>query len=226
MDNERSGAPGTHAGQAVYSPFTLALYDLVVLRVSNSLIWRCPTRRILSLYETHASGEHLDVGVGTGWYLDSCRFPSAMPRIGLMDLNASSLAAASRRIARYRPHSYQADVLRPIAIDAPPFGSIALTYLLHCLPGPIAEKAAAFDHLTPLLQPGGVMFGAILLSGGVERSAAARTLMQAYNRRGIFSNEADDLDGLRAALRTRFRDIVVEVAGCGALFVARGPRQA
>ena len=222
MKDQPAAPPSTHAGQAVYSPVTLALYDFAVLRVSNSLVWRCPTRRILALYDTHASGEHLDVGVGTGWYLDSCRFPSRTPRIGLLDLNASSLAAAARRIARYRPQAFLADVLRPIAIEAPPFGSIALTYLLHCLPGSIAEKAAAFDHLMPLLQPGGVVFGATLLSGGVERSAAARALMRAYNRRGIFSNEADDLEGLQRALRSRFRDVAVEVAGCGALFVARG----
>lgn len=210
----------TYAGQAIYTPFTLALYDLVVLGVSNSLIWRCPTRRILRLYDRHVTGNHLDVGVGTGWYLDHCRFPIPTPRVGLMDLNRSSLAAASRRIARYRPEQYQVDILQPAATTAAPFDSIAVSYLLHCLPGDIARKAAIFDNLAPWLAPGGVIFGATLLSIGVERSASARTLMRAYNRRGVFSNEEDSVAALRTALEQRFRKIDLNVIGCAALFAA------
>jgi SAM-dependent methyltransferase len=210
----------THAGQAIYTPFTLALYDLVVLGVSNSLIWRCPTRRILQLYDRHVTANHLDVGVGTGWYLDHCRFPGPTPRIGLMDLNRSSLAAASRRIARYRPEQYQADILQPVATTAAPFDSIALSYLLHCLPGDIKRKAVIFDNLAPWLAPGGVIFGATLLSIGVERSASARALMRAYNRRGVFSNEEDSVTALRTALEQRFRKIDLNVIGCAALFTA------
>lgn len=216
----------SHAGQAIYSPLTLALYDLVVLKLSNPLVWRCPTSRILALYDRHAAASHLDVGVGTGWYLDRCSFPAAAPRVGLLDLNPSSLASASRRIARYRPEQFRADVLKPLALSAEPFGSIALTYLLHCVPGDMAEKAVAFDHLSPFLAPGGVMFGATLLSEGVERSAAARKLMGVYNRKGVFSNTRDSAAGLRAELERRFRSVEIEIIGCAALFAARDPREA
>jgi hypothetical protein len=83
----------TYAGQAIYSPFTLAFYDLVVLGLSNSLVWLCPMRRILQLYDRHISVSHLDVGVGTGWYLDHCHFPSAAPRVGLWAQLSSALSA-------------------------------------------------------------------------------------------------------------------------------------
>jgi hypothetical protein len=45
--------------------------------------------------------------------------------------------------------------------------------------------------------------------------------MALYNRRGIFSNERDDLDGLTRALDRRFRDVSVTVVGCIALFSGR-----
>ena len=219
-----TSTPATQAGAAVYTPMTLALYDLVVLRLSNPLVWRCPTRRILDLYDAHASGNHLDVGVGTGWYLDRCRFPVPTPRVALMDLNASSLAAAANRIARYRPETHQADVLKPEMPSVAPFASISMTYLLHCLPGDMASKGAVFDHLAPLLQPGGIVFGATLLSRGVERTKSAQALMRIYNRRSIFSNEADSLDELRVSLEQRFREVSLMTVGCAALFMGRGQR--
>ena len=35
-------------GQAVYKPFTLAIYDLLVIWFSNSYIWRCPAKTYAS----------------------------------------------------------------------------------------------------------------------------------------------------------------------------------
>jgi SAM-dependent methyltransferase len=212
----------SHAGHTVYSPLTLALYDSVVLGISNPLVWRCPTSNILALYNRCVTDNHLDVGVGTGWYLDHCRFPGSAPRLGLLDLNAYSLAAAARRVARYRPEQYRADVLKPLALSAAPFRSIAMTYLLHCLPGTLPEKAAALDHLRPLLAPDGVLFGATLLSVGVERNRAARALARFYNRKGVFSNVDDSLAALGSVLHERFRSVEIDVVGCAALFVAKG----
>src|SRR5215208_4168433 len=91
-----------YAGQAIYNPATLALYDIVVLGISNRLIWRCPTRHILQLYNQHATGNHLDVGVGIGspyWIITpaaappfaSFKFPSILSR------NPSSKAISGRR---------------------------------------------------------------------------------------------------------------------------------
>lgn len=219
MSDERLPAADPRT-QAIYTPATLAFYDAFVLGLSNRLIWRCPTRRILALYDRHATDNHLDVGVGTGWYLDHCGFRAARPRIGLMDANPHSLAAASRRIARYRPETFRADVLAPVGITAARFGSISLTYLLHCLPGGMDAKARAFDNLRPMMAPGAVVFGATLLARGVPRNAAARALMRAYNRMGVFSNATDGLDDLRAALQSRFTGLEIETIGCAALFSA------
>ncbi|TLY40024.1 MAG: class I SAM-dependent methyltransferase, partial [Nitrospirae bacterium] len=145
------------AGQAVYTKPMLAVYDLLVLGFSNRLVWRCPSRHILALYDRYVTANHLDVGVGTGYFLERCRFPKDRPRLALMDLNPNCLDAASTRLARYRPEVYRANVLDPISFDAARFESISLTYLLHCLPGTIRTKSAVFRHLTTLLNPGGMM---------------------------------------------------------------------
>ncbi len=215
-----TAANPSHAGQAIYNPVTLALYDFAVLGVSNRLIWKCPTHRILQLYNAHVTSNHLDVGVGTGWYLDHCSFPSPNGRLGLMDLNQSSLRKAAARLQRYSPEVYQADVLRPLGVEAVPFRSVSLSYLLHCLPGSLRKKAVAFDRLRPLLEPGGTLFGATLLSKGVERSGTAQALMRLYNAKGIFSNEEDSLEELQRELERRFERVRVQAVGCAALFVA------
>lgn len=209
------------AGHAVYSKSMLPIYDWLVLRFSNRLIWKCPSKHILALYDRLVTANHLDVGVGTGYFLDRCRFPNDRPRLGLMDLNPNCLDAAAHRAARYRPEVYRANVLDPIGLAIPRFDSLSMTYLLHCLPGTIKTKSAVFRHLKPLLNHGGVLFGATLLSGGVYKSWAAKRLMAFYNSKGIFTNDQDDLHGLRAMLSEHLTAVSVEVVGCAALFSGR-----
>lgn len=209
------------AGQAVYDKRTLAIYDLLVLGLSNRWIWRCPTPVQLDHYNNNLSANHLDVGVGTGYFLDKSRFPVDAPRVALMDLNRNSLEASARRIARYNPQVYPRNVLDPIPFEAEKFDSVGVNYLLHCLPGTLEAKSVAFDHLKALMKPGAVIFGATLLQGGVERDWAAKRLMAVYNRKRIFSNESDNLIGLERALSERFHSVSISVIGCGALFSGR-----
>ena len=68
---------------------------------------------------------------------------------------------------------------------------------------------------------GGVLFGATLLAGGVNRPLPARLLMRFFNAVGVFGNAGDDLDGLTAELTRRFSDVSVRVVGCLALFSGR-----
>lgn len=207
-------------GQAAYTRRMLKIYDLLVLGISNQWIWKCPTPRLLEFYNQYVTNNHLDVGVGTGYFLDRCTFPDTSSRVALMDLNQNSLDSAAHRIARYEPETYRANVLEPIDIDCEGFDSIGVNYLLHCLPGSITEKVICFDNLNNCLKAGGVVFGSTLLSKGVQRNAAARRLMAFYNKKGIFGNTQDDLEGLTSALEKRFSNVQIKVIGCVALFSA------
>jgi len=211
------------AGQAVYSPRMLAWYDFVVLNVSNRWIWRCPTPRLLELYNAHVTANHLEVGVGTGYFLDHCRIPVPQPRLVLADLNPNCLHATRQRIARYAPETLLHDVFQPLPPALGRIDSIGLNYVLHCLPGDLSTKSVVFDHLRAALNPGGVLFGSTILSDGVPTRFLTRRLMAAYNRRGIFSNAADRLDDLQAVLSARFACVEINVVGCVACFVARVP---
>ena len=209
------------AGQAVYGKVTLAAYDRLVLGASCSWLWKCPASTMLEQYNRLATANHLDVGVGSGYFLDHCRFPGDIPRVALMDMNASSLAFTARRIARYRPKTYQRNVLEDMSVDGDAFDSIGMNMLLHCVPGDFGYKGRIFDHARKIMNPGAVLFGATLLTQGVPRNAPAKALMAIYNRKGIFSNRSDSEAGLRDALAARFDQVEIEIEGCMALFSAR-----
>jgi SAM-dependent methyltransferase len=208
------------AGQAVYTPGLLGWYDWLVLGISNRWIWRCPTPRLLELYDRNITGNHLEVGVGTGYFLDRCRWPSPPQRLVLADLNDHCLSATSGRVARYVPETLHHDVFQPLPAEVGRFDSIGLNYVLHCLPGDLSSKAVVFEHLRAALLPQGVLFGATILAEGVPTSFAARRLMAFYRRQGIFGNARDRLSDLRATLTARFAKVDIDAVGCVARFAA------
>jgi len=208
-------------GAAAYTPATLALYDLAVLRFSNSFVWQCPSHLLLDSYNQHISEKHLDVGVGTGYFLDKCRFPSAAPQIALLDLNPNSLAKSAKRLRRYNPSCYWGDALHRIDIGMSDFDSISLNYLLHCLPGNLASKSVVFENVRPLLRDGGVLFGSTILGEGVPHNPLAKHLMKIYNAKGIFSNLSDRQSDLEAGLKAHFDEHTISIVGSVALFSAR-----
>lgn len=210
------------AGAAVYSPLTLALYDAWVLGISNRYAWRCPTDEVLlPFFRANTRANHLDIGVGTGYYLAKANL-SPGTQITLMDLNPSSLAAAERRIGRPGTRTLQHDVMAPIP-NGELFDSISLFYLLHCLPGPLDAKAAIFAHLKHNLAAGGVVFGATILGNEAGHNGFGSKLMAVYNKKGIFGNSHDTQAGFEAHLRTHFSDVTLKREGVVLLFRAAQP---
>lgn len=208
-------------GQRIYTPFVLRAYDLFVLGFSNRFAWGCPSRTMLERYDRLVGGRHLDIGVGTGWYLDRCAWPVEQPEITLLDLNENSLAVAARRLARYAPQTTRASVLDPLPLGERRFESAAANYLLHCLPGRIEAKAATVAaNVRPHLEPGGVLFGSTILGRDVPHNRLGRRLMKLYNAKGIFSNAEDDERGLARGLASVLGDVEIEVVDTVALFTA------
>lgn len=211
-------------GQAIYSRSVLSIYDLWVLGISNSFIWKCPTKFILDYFNVHVSSNHLDVGVGTGYYLDKGKFPELSPRVGLMDLNSNSLNESAKRISRYQPEKYRVNVLDEIRLDIEPYDSVSLNYLFHCLPGKLEEKLKVLDNLAPYVKRNGVVFGSTIVSNAANTSSLAKKLMSIYNRKGIFSNSTDTSEALENYLTTNYDEFEIMKQGCVVLFSAKGRR--
>lgn len=220
----RPSAEEILAGHAVYTPRMLAWYDWFVLFVSCRFVWRCPSGVFVDLYNRHITGNHLEVGVGTGYLLDKCRFPVPRPRLVLGDLNVNCLRAAAERLVRYEPQQIEVNVFEPVTTAGPPFDSIGLNFVLHCVPGAFPAKVPAFHNLAAVLNREGVLFGSTILAEGVSHSLLSRRLMAQYNRMRIFANAGDTLEGLNEGLRGAFEDVELTTRGSVALFVARRPR--
>jgi ubiquinone/menaquinone biosynthesis C-methylase UbiE len=188
------------------------------------VLWRCPKARLVEHYHAHVSARHLDIGVGTGTLLDAARFPVATPEITLMDLNPNSLAAASHRLARYTPRTHRANVLEDWHLEPGTYESVALTHVLHCLPGSMADRAVAFEQAKRALAPGGTLFGATILAKDVPLNPLARAATALSNSRGILHNWDDGPAELDAALGSVFPDREIQIHGTVALFAARAAR--
>ncbi|WP_404316210.1 class I SAM-dependent methyltransferase [Prescottella equi] len=215
-------------GAALYNRAALALYDTLVLRVSNSLAWGCPTERLLAHYNANLGARHLDVGPGTGWYLKQATYPTASPEVALMDLNPATMKLTTSRLAGRGivPTSHTGSILAPIDTGLGQFDSVAANFVMHCVPGTWAEKGAAFTHIAAILEDDGVFFGSTILGTGVPHNPLGKALCALYNGpMKVFHNKGDDQVGLETALEAAFETVDLSVVGTVAVFAARGPRR-
>ncbi|MFD6157938.1 class I SAM-dependent methyltransferase [Nocardia sp. NPDC060256] len=213
-------------GARPYSPMMLRVYDLYVLGFNNRFVWRCPTKNLRRLYDGNISGDHLDIGPGTGWQLSHAKYPVAHPKVTLVDLNQHPMAMTAHRLRKrgIEPVSHVGSVLQPLPVDRR-YASVAASLLMHCVPGNWDSKGIAFRHIADATTDDGVFFGATALSHGVPSTALSRATSRNFQRRNGFHNQDDDLTGLVDALERAFAAVEVNTIGSFALWTARGPRR-
>ncbi|WP_437786882.1 class I SAM-dependent methyltransferase [Sorangium sp. So ce1097] len=209
-----------NVADVTYTRNVLNVYDLVLKLISNTF-WGCSASRVVRFYDEHVSGNHLDVGVGTGYFLDHCRFPGAKVRLVLMDANQDPIGYASKRLRRYAPTGLQANVMTPIPFDGEKFDSIGVNHVVHCLPGTMREKGVAFQNLKALMKSGAVLFGATVLGRGVNHNFLGAKWLEYSNQKGVLDNLRDSAEDLKTVLEEHFATSSVQVIGRTALFTAR-----
>src|SRR5947207_703451 len=127
-------------GQAIYTKKSLPLYDIVVTKFSNRFAWHCPRKILISFFQENISPNHLDIGVGTGYFLRKIHLVPSEQRIGLLDLNKECLDYAKKKLHLYHPEVYQQDIFESFTSIINKFDSVSLNYVLHCLPGTLPQK--------------------------------------------------------------------------------------
>jgi SAM-dependent methyltransferase len=213
-----------YRGQSEYTRLLLNLYDPLVLGPIARFVWRCPTTGLVERYRRHIRDRHLDVGPGTGYFLERSGLPEGS-RVTIVDPNMNVLGHVSRRLRSLDVTAVEADVLKPLPFDGP-FDSAALHLVLHCLPKPLERKAAAVANVSAVLASTGVLFGASVLGRWGHHTRAARGMLSAFNRQGGFDNLDDTEDGLRQILGASFERVELETIGSIAIFAATEPRVA
>jgi SAM-dependent methyltransferase len=210
-----------YGGQKEYTPFFLSIYDWFVLRLMTGVVWKMPKTPIVERYRTLVGDRHLEVGPGTGYFLDKADLAGDI-EITLLDPNVSVLRHSACRLESMMPRTVEADVLKPLPVDGP-FDSVGLNGVLHCLPGPQEAKATAVRNIASVLTPEGILFGMTILGTSAEHTALARFFLNQVNSRGTFDNLGDTAEGLRNILERSFNHVELDVEGSVAHFTAVSP---
>ena len=211
-------------GSNWYTNLFLRVYDWFALGFSCRYILGCKSENIIKLYNKHVSRNHLDLGCGTGFFLDRCRFPASNPNITLVDINPFSLKIAEKRLARYQLKIYVADVLKSMDFCNGSFDSVSLSHLLHCLPGDMSSKGVIFNNLKKCLTPSSVIFGSTFLADDTRLNRSTNMMFKLANKMRYMNNLSDNIDGLSELLKLHFTEYEIETIGCVAMFWARNKR--
>ncbi len=175
----------SYKGQSGYNAAMLAIYDVWVLKFMTKAVWKVPVAQGVDRYRQHMGHRHLDVGPGTGYFIEKAD-PPRDTEITLLDPNQTVLRHVAKRLEERHPITVEADVMKPLPVDGP-FDSAALSFVLHCLRGPEGNKAVAVRNIADGPQPG----------GGPLRRDGPRSPEQPYEARSRVPASSQQARGLR-----------------------------
>jgi SAM-dependent methyltransferase len=211
-------------GRPIYTPLVLLIYDFWVLGVVNTFAWGCSTTRyLLPQFRANVRSNNLDVGVGTGYYLDKAQIPHTT-RLTLIDIEQEPLETAQRRSRRFDANLVIADILQPLSLNEK-FDSVSMYYLFHCISATMQEKCGVFSHIKYNMTADGVIHGANILGKGVAQDNWFGKWIRAFClSRGLFHNGEDNAYEFEDALRRNFKKVETWVVGTIFIWRAEGPK--
>ncbi|KAL9585998.1 MAG: hypothetical protein Q9212_001185 [Teloschistes hypoglaucus] len=230
-DPKSASSDASARGAAIYSQsWLLVIYDWWVLGIVSTYAWACsvPQYTLPWFQKNLRKGQHLDIGVGTGYYLAKSDLTGV--QVTLADLNQDALdATRDRLVMEGKVKSGETrcllhDITRPLPASCPKFDSMSLYYLLHCMPGPVPAKTVVFSHLKHNLTADGVISGASILGKDVRHNLFGRLIMTFGNWNGMFDNRGDNAADFDEALREHFDDVETQVRGAIFLWRASKPK--
>ena len=207
---------------AAYRGINLRLYDYFVLQFTSPYAWGCTADELRAMYRENISADHVEVGVGSGYFLAAEQRSTTWTDLNLIDPNPSALEYVAKRLSSSTPTSHVANILVRTSLPNRRFRSVAANYVLHCLPDDRDSKREAIANLAHLTDDTGTLFGATVL-GEAQHNYLGRALMRGCNALGVFGNRHDTEQTLRQDLQQYFRNVEVERRNRVAMFRASEP---
>lgn len=186
-------------GQKLYSGLYLKIYDRVFKLIVET-VYGASVNSILKMYKLHASSNHLEIGVGSGMLPAAAEFPENSD-LTLMDINPNTFISTKKRVQNkfHTIQCYRVNVLEEIKLEKK-YTSIAMNFLIHCVPGSISEKRIIFENAIHLLENGGTLFGSTVVNEPALLNPLSKFIMHFLNKKGIYHNREDSLSGLKEVL--------------------------
>ena len=188
-----------YEGQRLYSRLFLKIYDRVFKLIVET-IYGASVNTILKMYKLHASSNHLEIGVGSGMLPALAEFPGNS-NLTLMDINPNTFTITKERVKfKFTTiQCYRINILEEIKLEKK-YQSIAMHFLIHCVPGSILEKRIIFENAIHLLEKGGTLFGSTVVYEVSLLNSFSKFIMLLLNKKGIYHNREDSLADLKEVL--------------------------
>lgn len=221
-------------GAGIYTESVLShVYQRYVLGFNFPRLWRCPIETMLPFFLENFSENHLDCGVGNGFFtgeaLARAGKSASSHELTLVDLGEGSLNKTRETLLRIAPEAQircvRADIRAPVPeeLKKAQFDTITMFNLFHCVPGSL-KFHQGLKHYGELLSPGGVLTGCTILGGRHVQGFLAHVTMYLYNWVGIFDNWSDTEEEVTDALNREFAEVETRLVGMVLLFKARSKK--
>src|SRR6187200_3173552 len=103
----------SYKGQSGYNAAMLAIYDVGVQKFMTKAVWKIPVAEGVDRYRHHIGHRHLDVGPGTGYFIEEA-YPPRDTEITGLDPNPTVLRHVANRLEERHPIIVEADVMKPL----------------------------------------------------------------------------------------------------------------
>ncbi|MEM7363573.1 MAG: class I SAM-dependent methyltransferase [Pseudomonadota bacterium] len=198
------------------------LYEFGLYQIVTPYFWQCPTETLMDNYVENISENHLEVGVGSGYFLKRTLCADFVKRLVLVDLNRNCLEKSATHLQTFAPQLLHHNILEPLQQTdrQHQFSSAGMNYVLHCIPGGVSSQLRVFKHVKSVLRVGGVFFGATLIEKPAMHAIRAWLLMKLLAAVGIFHNRMHTIADLRQSLESHFGQVEITTVGHAAVFRA------
>jgi ubiquinone/menaquinone biosynthesis C-methylase UbiE len=96
-----------------YSKLIFSVYDRFLLNYALPLIWKVKKSDVQLFYQNHISSDHLDIGAGTGYFIQNCEHLPANFKLSVMDINPICLKICEIQLQKFNPILQEQDGLTP-----------------------------------------------------------------------------------------------------------------